>query len=69
MISPSGQIATLSNRADGPADNFSATCLDISASFTTTNSPSGQWRLFVRDLAAIDVGTINSFALHITSNN
>jgi aminopeptidase S len=69
VVAPNGQIATLSNRAGGAADNFVATGLDISASFTATASPSGQWRLFVRDLAAADVGTINSFALHITSNN
>jgi hypothetical protein len=69
VISPSGQTATLSNRAGGSADNFVATGLDISASFTSTTSPSGTWRLFVRDLAAVDVGRINSFALHITSNN
>ena len=29
----------------------------------------GQWRLFVRDLARRRTGTINSFALHITSSN
>ena len=69
VVSPSGQTATLSNRAGGSADNFIANGLDISASFTATNSPSGQWRLFVRDLAAVDVGRINSFVLHITSNN
>jgi len=69
VISPSGQTATLSNRAGGSADNFITTGLDISASFTQTNSPSGTWQLFVRDLAAIDVGTINSWSLHITSNN
>jgi extracellular elastinolytic metalloproteinase len=69
VVAPNGQVATLSNRAGGSADNFVATGLDISASFTTTASPSGQWKLFVRDLAAVDVGTINSFALHITSNN
>lgn len=28
-----------------------------------------RFQLFVRDLAAIDVGTINSFALHVTSTN
>jgi len=69
VIAPNGQTATLSNRAGSSADNFIATGLDISASFTTTANPSGQWRLFVRDLAAIDVGTINSFVLHITSTN
>jgi subtilisin-like proprotein convertase family protein len=67
VISPAGQTATLSNRAGGSTDNFVTTGQDISASFTSTTSPSGQWRLFVSDLAPADVGTINSFALHITS--
>jgi len=69
VISPTGQTATLSNRAGGNADNFVATGLDISASFTAASSPSGQWRLFVQDLARRNTGTINSFALHITSTN
>jgi subtilisin-like proprotein convertase family protein/Zn-dependent metalloprotease len=69
VISPTGQTATLSNREGSSADNFVVTGLDISSSFTSTSSPSGQWRLFVRDLAAVDVGTINSFVLHITSTN
>jgi extracellular elastinolytic metalloproteinase len=69
VISPTGEVATLSNRAGGSADSFVATGLDISASFTPTSSPSGRWRLFVRDLTASDAGTINSFALHITAND
>ena len=69
VISPSGQTATLSNRAGGQANNFVVTGLDISASFTSTTSPSGQWRLFVQDLARRRTGTITSFALHITSTN
>jgi hypothetical protein len=69
VISPTGQTATLSNRAGGNADNFTVTGLDISASFTSTSSPSGQWRLFVQDLARRNTGTITSFALHITSTN
>jgi hypothetical protein len=51
VISPTGQTATLSNRAGGNANNFIVTGLDISSSFTSTSSPSGQWRLFVQDLA------------------
>jgi len=69
VISPTGQAAVLSNRAGSSADNFVTTGQDISASFTSTSSPVGQWRLFVQDLAAVDVGTINSFALHTTSTN
>jgi hypothetical protein len=69
VISPAGQTATLSNRQGGNASNFVVTGLDISASFTSTTSPSGQWRLFVQDLSRRRTGTINSFALHITSTN
>jgi extracellular elastinolytic metalloproteinase len=68
VIAPNGQTATLSNRAGGSADNFVVTGLGITG-FIATASPSGQWRLFVRDLAAIDIGRINSFVLHVTSNN
>jgi len=69
VISPTGQAATLSNRQGGSANNFNTTGRDISASFTSTTSPSGQWRLFVQDLAKKNIGTINSFALHISSAN
>jgi subtilisin-like proprotein convertase family protein len=69
VIAPNGQVATLSNRAGGSADNFVATNLDITSSFTAGSAASGTWQLFVRDLAAIDVGTINSFSLTITSPN
>jgi subtilisin-like proprotein convertase family protein len=69
VVAPSGQVATISNRAGGSADNFVATDLDISASFPATTTFNGTWQLFVRDLAAIDVGTINSFQLKITSAN
>jgi extracellular elastinolytic metalloproteinase len=68
VVAPGGQVATLSNRAGGSADNFATTGQDITASFPAT-APTGQWRLFVRDLAAVDVGTITTFNLHITSTN
>jgi len=42
---------------------------DISASFTAGSTATGTWRLFVRDLAAIDVGTINAFSLVISSTH
>jgi subtilisin-like proprotein convertase family protein len=35
----------------------------------TTTAGNGTWTLFVRDLAAIDVGTINSFVVKVTSTN
>jgi cytochrome c peroxidase len=69
VIAPNGQTATLSNRAGGSADNFVAANLDISASFTAGSTATGTWRLFVRDLAAIDVGTINAFNVVISSTH
>ena len=67
VVSPSGQVATLSNRQGGSADNFIVTGKDISSSFTSSASSGGTWQLFVRDLARIDTGKINSFQLHISS--
>jgi subtilisin-like proprotein convertase family protein len=42
VISPSNQIATLSNRDGSSMDNFNATCLVISANCNPINSPLGQ---------------------------
>ena len=69
LIAPNGEIATLSDRAGGSADNFSAVDLDVTSSFTPGSSASGPWKLFVRDLAIQDTGTINSFSLTITATN
>ncbi|HET7503211.1 MAG TPA: M36 family metallopeptidase [Kofleriaceae bacterium] len=69
VIAPNGQVATLSNRQGGSADNFITTGLDITSAFTAGSAASGTWQLFVRDLARIDTGRINSFVLHITSPN
>jgi len=68
VVAPNGQVATLSNRAGGSADNFAVTDLDITSAFTAGAPATGTWQLFVRDLAARDVGRINSFSLKITSS-
>jgi hypothetical protein len=68
VVAPNGAVATLSNRAGGSADNFVATNLDITSSFTNV-SANGTWQLFVRDLARVDTGKINSFSLTITTPN
>ena len=68
VVAPNGQVATLSNRAGGSADNFTATNRDITSAFTLGAPATGTWQLFVRDLAARDVGTINAFSLKITSS-
>jgi hypothetical protein len=62
LISPSGQVATLSDREGGSEDDFVVTALDVSGSFQLGPQPL-PWQLFVRDLAALDVGTINRFCL------
>ena len=66
--SPPIEVATLSIREGGTADNFTVTGLDISSSFSFPSSPSGRWQLFVQDLAKKNIGTINSFTLHVTSS-
>jgi subtilisin-like proprotein convertase family protein len=68
VVAPNGQVATLSNRAGGAADNFAVTDLDITSAFTAGAAATGTWQLFVRDLAAQDVGRINAFSLKITSS-
>jgi len=67
LIAPNGQTATLSNRQGGSADDFVAANLNVASSFTAGSSGAGQWRLFVRDLAALDVGNIVAFSVKITS--
>ena len=69
LIAPNGETATLSDHAGGSADNFIAADLDVSSSFTPGSPASGSWKLFVRDLARQDTGTINAFSLTITSTN
>ena len=67
VVSPGGATATLSSLAGGTLDNFVTTGQDITASFVLGSSASGNWRLFVRDLVAGNVGTINTFRLTLTS--
>jgi hypothetical protein len=67
LVAPNGETATLSDRAGGSADNFIATDLDVSSSFTLGTAASGAWKLRVRDLAQQDTGTINAFNLSITA--
>jgi len=59
VIAPDGAVFNLSNRAGGSADNIIQT-FTINASAHVAN---GTWRLRVRDAAAQDVGTINSWSL------
>lgn len=67
LIAPDGQVATLSDRAGGSADDFSVTDLDLTSSFTPGTRASGAWRLYVRDTAINDVGEITGFSLTINA--
>jgi len=69
LIAPDGQVATLSNRMGDSLDNIVATDLDLTSMFAPGTVASGQWKLFVRDIVAEDIGTINSFVIHLTSTN
>jgi hypothetical protein len=53
----------------GPGHLVGRNHAEIDPADVTTPFPLGIPQLFVRDLAVIDVGTINAFALHITSTN
>lgn len=66
LIGPDNTTVLLHNRTGGSADNVTTTFAITTASaqaLTAFNgkNTSGSWRLRVRDLAAADVGTLNSW--------
>jgi subtilisin-like proprotein convertase family protein len=67
LIGPDGTQFVVANRAGGSADNI----VINSQAITTFNgrTAAGTWRLRVQDLAAPDVGTLNSWSLRINSSN
>jgi hypothetical protein len=67
LISPNGQTATLTNHEGGSADDYIVTNLNVASSFTAGSLGAGTWKLFARDLAPLDVGTITAFSIKITS--
>jgi subtilisin family serine protease len=62
LRSPAGTTAVLHNRTGGSTDNLVAT-------FRPTNftgqSSAGNWTVHVRDVAAIDLGTLNTWTLTV----
>jgi cysteine-rich repeat protein len=65
LTAPNGRVVTLSNRAGGSADDIVINNFDITSQVTPGSSATGNWRLRVRDLAAIDTGRILSWTLKI----
>ena len=59
LIAPDGSVYNISNRAGGSADNINKT-VNLNLSGEALN---GTWKLRVKDLAAADVGYINSWSI------
>ncbi|KAF0249056.1 MAG: S8A family peptidase [bacterium] len=64
LTSPSGKVATISNKVGGSADNLKLLNLDLSTIFPG-ESIKGSWKLSVQDTATQDTGTFNSWGLNI----
>ncbi|MDX8033296.1 proprotein convertase P-domain-containing protein [Lentzea sp. BCCO 10_0856] len=62
LIAPDGSSYTLHNRTGGSADNINQT-YPVNLSGEAAN---GTWKLRVRDLAAQDTGTIDTWTLNLT---
>ncbi|MET9629678.1 M28 family peptidase [Lentzea sp. NPDC006480] len=59
LLAPDGSSYSLSNRSGGSADNIDQT-FTVNLSTEVAN---GTWKLSVRDAAAVDVGTIDTWTL------
>jgi subtilisin-like proprotein convertase family protein len=66
LIAPDGTSFIVSNRAGGSADNIIITNQAITA--FNGHTAAGTWQLKVQDLAAVDVGTLNSWSLAIVGS-
>ncbi|HLL52240.1 MAG TPA: S8 family serine peptidase [Myxococcaceae bacterium] len=62
VIAPSGTTAILHNRGGGSTDNLHQT---YSVTAFNGQNTQGAWRLKVRDLASVDVGTLDNWRLTI----
>jgi subtilisin-like proprotein convertase family protein len=68
LIGPDNTTVLLHNRTGGSTDNVSTVFPDLTApaqSLAAFNGKptNGAWKLKVRDLASIDVGTLNSWEI------
>jgi Zn-dependent metalloprotease/subtilisin-like proprotein convertase family protein len=66
LIAPDNSTFIVSNRAGGSADNIVINNQAITA--FNGRTAAGTWRLRVQDLAAIDVGALNSWSLNIVGS-
>jgi subtilisin-like proprotein convertase family protein len=63
LISPAGTRFVVWNRKGGATHNLSIVNMPIAA--FSGQAAAGNWRLAVQDLAALDVGTLDSWSLNI----
>ena len=68
LIAPDGTTVLLHNRTGGSADNIVTVYADLTAPAQSLSALAGKaiggaWKLKVRDLAAVDVGTLNSWEI------
>ncbi|MCS6776655.1 MAG: proprotein convertase P-domain-containing protein [Chloroherpetonaceae bacterium] len=73
IIAPDGTTVLLHNRTGGSADDLITSYPDLTTpaqdlSVLIGKQINGTWRLRVRDLAALDVGTLNTWALTLSYN-
>jgi subtilisin-like proprotein convertase family protein len=66
LIGPDGTSYTAWNRQGGSADNVVLT--NVAVSTFNGKTAAGTWKLKVQDLAAVDVGTLDSWSLSIVGN-
>jgi subtilisin-like proprotein convertase family protein len=72
LIAPDGTPVILHNRAGGSLDNLNTEYPDLTAPAQSLGplagkAIAGSWTLRVQDLAAIDVGTLNSWTISFTA--
>ncbi|HXU32508.1 MAG TPA: proprotein convertase P-domain-containing protein [Thermoanaerobaculia bacterium] len=70
LIGPDNTTVLLHNRTGGTTDNINTVYADLTVpaqalSAFVGKATNGAWKLRVRDLAAVDVGTLNSWALDL----
>ncbi len=63
LTSPGGTVVTLHDRAGGGADDIHRT-FAVPTAFTGQQA-AGAWTLAIQDVAAIDVGTLDDWTLHV----
>jgi subtilisin-like proprotein convertase family protein len=73
LIGPDNTTVLLHNRTGGTTDNIKTVYADLTApaqslSAFTGKAISGAWKLRVRDLAAVDTGTLNFWEIDFRTN-